>query len=57
MRGLVFGQKEDTFPLLTSFMEQLEESAVFSDVQLGGAGGGGGQREGALNFEITCKLK
>jgi type IV pilus assembly protein PilM len=57
LRGLVFGRKENTFPLLTGFMEELEESAVFSDVQLGGAGGDGRQMEGALNFEITSRLK
>ena len=55
--GLIFGSKEETFPALTSFMEQLEESPVFSDVQLGSAGGGGREKEGALNFEITCRLK
>ena len=57
LRGLVFGKKEETFPALTSFMEQLEESAIFTDVQLGSAGGGGREREGVLNFEITCRLK
>lgn len=55
--GLVFGKKEDTFPALTSFMEQLEKSPVFTDVQLGSAGGGRGEKEGALSFEITCRLK
>jgi type IV pilus assembly protein PilM len=55
--GLVFGKREENFPALTSFMEQLEKSSVFTDVQLGSAGGGGREREGALNFEITCRLK
>jgi type IV pilus assembly protein PilM len=57
LRGLIFGQKEESFPALTSFMEQLEESPVFTDVQLGSAGGGGREREGALNFEITCRIR
>jgi len=56
MLGLVFGKKEETFPALTRFMEELEESPVFTDVQLGSAGGGEREREGALNFEITCRL-
>jgi len=55
--GLVVGKKEETFPALTSFMEQLEESPVFTDVQLGSAGGGAREREGALDFEITCRLQ
>jgi type IV pilus assembly protein PilM len=57
LRGLVFGQKEESFPALTKFMEQLEKSAVFTDVQLGSAGAGVRERTGALNFEITCRLK
>jgi hypothetical protein len=57
LRGLILGQKKDAFPLLTSFMEQLEKATIFSEVRLGSAGGGKTGPRGALDFEITCRLK
>lgn len=57
LRGLVFAQKEDAFPVLTGFMAQLEKISIFSEVELGSAGGGRKQGVGTLDFEISCKLK
>jgi type IV pilus assembly protein PilM len=57
LRGLVFGQKEEAFPVITSFMEQFENSPIFSNVELESAEEGGKQGAGALTFAIRCRLK
>jgi type IV pilus assembly protein PilM len=58
LRGLVFGQKKEAFPVLTNFMEELEAAPVFSDVELGSAGEDKESRTRVgLDFEITCRLK
>jgi Tfp pilus assembly protein PilN len=57
LRGLIFGQKEEAFPTLTTFMEKLEKAPMFSDVQLGSAGEGKAPEPAVLAFEIGCRVK
>jgi Tfp pilus assembly protein PilN len=56
LSGLVFGQKKEAFPTLTTFMEKLEKTPMFSDVQLG-AGDGEAPESAVLAFEIGCRVK
>lgn len=56
LSGLVFGQKKEAFPTLTTFMEKLEKASMFSDVQLG-AGDGEAPEPAVLAFEIGCRVK
>ena len=57
LSGLIYGQKEEAFPTVTKFMEDLEKAPVFSNVQLGGAGDEKAPKPAVLNFEIGCVLK
>ncbi|MGD9337249.1 MAG: type IV pilus assembly protein PilM [Syntrophobacterales bacterium] len=58
LRGMVFGQKKEAFPVLTRFMEELEAAPLFSEVELGSAGEDEESRTRAgLDFQITCRLK
>ena len=55
--GLIYGEKEDAFPMLTNFMEELGKAKIFSDVELESAGDEKAPRPGTLAFEIACILK
>jgi len=57
MQGLIYGEKEDAFPMLTNFMEELGKAKIFSDVELESAGDQKVSRAAALAFEIGCTLK
>jgi hypothetical protein len=57
MRGLIHGEKEDAFPMLTTFMEELGRAKIFSDVELENAGEQKDARPAVLVFEIGCTLK
>jgi len=57
MQGLIYGEKEDAFPMLTNFMEELGKAKIFSDVELESAGDQKASRPAALAFEIGCTLK
>ncbi len=57
LQGLIFGQKEEAFPMLTRFMEELEKTPIFSDVELGGAGDTDAPDPATLTFEIGCVVK
>jgi type IV pilus assembly protein PilM len=57
MLGLIYGEKEDAFPMLTSFMEELGKAKIFSEVELESAGDQKVHEPAALAFEISCKLK
>jgi type IV pilus assembly protein PilM len=57
MQGLIYGEKEDAFPMLTNFMEELGKAKIFSDVELESAGDQKVSRLAALAFEIGCTLK
>jgi hypothetical protein len=57
MQGLIYGEKEDAFPMLTNFMEELGKAKLFSNVELESAGDQKVQRPAVLAFEIGCNLK
>jgi hypothetical protein len=57
MHGLIYGQKEEAFPVLTKFMEELEKSRLFSDVQLESAEEEEAPRPAVLAFRIKSVLK
>jgi Tfp pilus assembly protein PilN len=57
LSGLIFGRKEEAFPTVTKFMEDLEKAPIFSNVQLGGAGDGNAPKPAVLVFEVGCVLK
>ena len=57
LQGLIYGEKEDAFPMLTNFMEELGKAKIFSDVELASAGDQKVLRPAALAFEIDCNLK
>ena len=57
MLGLIYGEKEDAFPMLTNFMEELGKAKVFSEVELESAGDQKVHEPAALAFEIGCNLK
>ncbi len=57
LSGLIYGRKEEAFPIVTKFMEDLQEAPIFSNVQLGGAGDEKAPKPAVLAFEIGCVLK
>jgi type IV pilus assembly protein PilM len=57
LSGLVYGRKEEAFPIVTKFTEDLDKAPIFSNVQLGDAGDGKAPSPAVLNFEIGCVLK
>ena len=57
MQGLIYGEKEEAFPMLTSFMEELGKTNIFSDVELESAGDQKAPQPAVLAFEIGCTLK
>ena len=57
LNGLIYGRKEEAFPTVTKFMEDLQEAPIFSNVQLGGAGDEKAPKPAVLAFEIGCVLK
>jgi type IV pilus assembly protein PilM len=57
LSGLIYGRKEEAFPTVSKFMEDLEKAPIFSNVQLGGAGDGKAPKPAVLVFEIGCVLK
>ncbi len=57
LSGLIYGRKEEAFPTVTKFMEDLEKAPIFSNVQLGGAGDEKAPKPAVLAFEIGCVLK
>jgi len=57
MQGLIYGEKEEAFPMLTNFMEELGKAKIFSDVELESAGDQRAPRPAVLAFEIGCTLK
>ncbi len=57
LSGLIYGRKEEAFPIVTKFMEDLQEAPIFSNVQLGSAGDGEAPKPAVLTFEIGCVLK
>jgi hypothetical protein len=57
LSGLIYGRKEEAFPIVTKFMEDLQKTPIFSNVQLGDAGDGHVPKPAVLNFEIGCVLR
>jgi len=57
LQGLIYGEKEDAFPMLTNFMEELGKAKIFSDVELESAGDQKAPRPAVLDFAIGCTLK
>ncbi len=57
LKGLIYGQKEEAFPLVTQFLEDLDGAPIFSNVELGSAGDEKAHEPAALVFEIACVLK
>jgi len=57
LNGLIYGRKEEAFPVVTKFMEDLQQAPVFSNVQLGDAGDERAPKPAVLAFEIGCVLK
>ena len=57
LKGLIYGQKEEAFPLVTQFLEDLDGAPIFSNVELGSAGDERAHEPAALVFEIACVLK
>ena len=57
LSGLIYGRKEEAFPTVTRFMEDLEKAPIFSNVQLGDTGDEKVQTPAFLAFEIACALK
>ncbi len=57
LQGLIYGEKEEAFPMLTNFMEELGKAKIFSDVELESAGDQKAPRAAALAFELGCTLK
>jgi Tfp pilus assembly protein PilN len=57
VQGLIYGEKEDAFPMLTNFMEELGKAKIFSDVELESAGDQKVSRPATLAFEIGCTLR
>jgi type IV pilus assembly protein PilM len=57
LSGLIYGRKDEAFPIVTKFTEDLDKEPIFSNVQLGDAGDGHVPKPAVLNFEIGCVLK
>ena len=57
LNGLIYGRKEEAFPVVTKFMEDLQQAPVFSNVQLGDAGDERAPKPAVLAFEIGCVLR
>ena len=57
LSGLIYGRKEEAFPTVTRFMEDLEKAPIFQNVQLGDAGDEEAPQPAVLAFEIACVLK
>jgi Tfp pilus assembly protein PilN len=57
LSGLIYGRKEEAFPTVTRFMEDLQTAPIFSNVQLGDAGDEKAPKPAVLAFEIGCVLK
>ena len=57
LSGLIYGRKEEAFPTVTRFMEDLQKAPIFSNVQLGDAGDEKAPKPSVLAFEIGCVLK
>ena len=57
LQGLIYGEKEEAFPMLTNFMEELGKTKIFSNVELASAGDQKAPRPAVLAFEIGCTLK
>jgi Tfp pilus assembly protein PilN len=57
LSGLIYGRKEEAFPVVTKFMEDLQQAPIFSNVQLGDAGDEKAPKPAVLAFEIGCVLK
>ena len=57
LSGLIYGRKEEAFPIVTKFTEDLDKEPIFSNVQLGDAGDGHVPKPAVLNFEIGCVLR
>jgi type IV pilus assembly protein PilM len=57
LHGLIYGEKEGAFPMLTNFMEELGKTKIFSHVELESAGDQKAPRPAVLAFEIGCTLK
>jgi Tfp pilus assembly protein PilN len=57
LSGHIYGRKEEAFPTVTRFMEDLEKAPIFSNVQLGDTGDEKVQKPAVLAFEIACALK
>jgi type IV pilus assembly protein PilM len=57
LSGLIYGRKEEAFPIVTKFMEDLQKAPIFSNVQLGDAGDEKAPKPAVLAFEIGCVLK
>ena len=57
LQGLIYGEKEEAFPMLTNFMEELGKTKIFSHVELESAGDQKAPRPAVLAFEIGCTLK
>jgi Tfp pilus assembly protein PilN len=50
LSGLIYGRKEEAFPIVTKFTEDLDKEPIFSNVQLGDAGDGKAPEPAVLNF-------
>jgi Tfp pilus assembly protein PilN len=57
LSGLIYGRKEEAFPIVTKFMEDLQQAPIFSNVQLGDAGDEKAPKPAVLAFEIGCVLR
>lgn len=57
LEGLIYGEKEDAFSMLTNFMEELSKGKIFVDVELENAGDQEVSGPAVLAFEIGCNLK
>jgi type IV pilus assembly protein PilM len=57
MQGLIYGEKEEVFLMLTNFMDELGKTKIFSNVELKNAGDQKASRPAVLAFEIGCTLK
>jgi len=57
LSGLIYGRKEEAFPIVTKFMEDLQKAPIFLNVQLGDAGDEKAPKPAVLAFEIGCVLR
>ncbi len=56
MRGIVFANGLNTQQVLADFIENLEDSHLFSDVKLTSMSENSGYEVKAANFEISCRI-